>query len=327
MEKHGEQTSSSGIPKQLDNYYYAVQNPQYHPAAPDSQQYLGASAPVYMPPPPLYSLQDPEGLTAPTHSSFPPPHQPQQFFFQEGSGPRPYVGASPPEYHIDMMDSSPFLEKSIRRAFIRKVYITLAIQLVITVGLICMFIFWKTLRYWVQDYPYFAYALLACTFVLVLVLACCDKARRKVPLNFILLGLFTVFEGCMLGAISALFEVDAVMWAVGATVFVTLGLTLFALQTKWDFTNKSGSLCVALLVLLSFGLLCAIIRSSWLQILYASIGTLIFGMYLVVDTQLILGGKHRYSISPEDYIFAALNIYLDIVNLFLLLLQIFGLCR
>lgn len=50
--------------------------------------------------------------------------------------------------------------------------------------------------------------------------------------------------------------------------------------------------------------------------------------YLVFDTQMILGGKHRkYQVSPEEYIFAALNLYLDVVTLFLFLLQLIGLCR
>lgn len=50
--------------------------------------------------------------------------------------------------------------------------------------------------------------------------------------------------------------------------------------------------------------------------------------YLVFDTQLILGGKNRkYQVSPEEYVFAALKLYLDVVTLFLLLLQIIGLCR
>ena len=38
----------------------------------------------------------------------------------------------------------------------------------------------------------------------------------------------------------------------------------------------------------------------------------------------MLGGNHKYSLSPEEYIFAALNLYLDIINLFLYLLSIFG---
>ncbi|KAG8544273.1 hypothetical protein GDO81_022810 [Engystomops pustulosus] len=124
-----------------------------------------------------------------------------------------------------------------------------------------MFTFWQTLRMWTWENPYLTYALIPATFILVLVLACCNQARRKVPLNYILLGIFTVFEGCLLGCLAALFDADAVMWATGATILVTLGLTIFALQTKWDFTMMSGGLLVALLVLLSFGILAAIFRS------------------------------------------------------------------
>ena len=46
--------------------------------------------------------------------------------------------------------------------------------------------------------------------------------------------------------------------------------------------------------------------------------------YLVFDTQLMMGGKHQYSLSPEEYIFAALNLYLDIINLFLFILSLIG---
>jgi len=49
--------------------------------------------------------------------------------------------------------------------------------------------------------------------------------------------------------------------------------------------------------------------------------------YLVVDTQLMVGGRHKYSLSPEEYIFAALNLYLDIVNIFLFTLTIIGAAR
>lgn len=43
--------------------------------------------------------------------------------------------------------------------------------------------------------------------------------------------------------------------------------------------------------------------------------------------QLMMGGSHKYSISPEEYIFAALNLYLDIINLFLYILMIVGAAR
>ena len=57
---------------------------------------------------------------------------------------------------------------------------------------------------------------------------------------------------------------------------------------------------------------------------YGSIGALIFSLYIVYDTQLMMGGKHKYALSPEEYIFAALNIYLDVINLFLYILMIVG---
>lgn len=40
-----------------------------------------------------------------------------------------------------------------------------------------------------------------------------------------------------------------------------------------------------------------------------------------------MGGKHKYSISPEEYIFAALNLYIDIVNIFMYVLTILSATR
>ena len=57
---------------------------------------------------------------------------------------------------------------------------------------------------------------------------------------------------------------------------------------------------------------------------YGAAGALVFSLYLVYDTQLMLGGKHKYALSPEEYIFAALNIYLDVVYLFMFILMIVG---
>lgn len=44
--------------------------------------------------------------------------------------------------------------------------------------------------------------------------------------------------------------------------------------------------------------------------------------YLVIDTQMIVGGSHKLQVSQEEYVFAALTIYLDIINIFLYILQI-----
>ncbi|XP_014672397.1 PREDICTED: protein lifeguard 1-like [Priapulus caudatus] len=84
----------------------------------------------------------------------------------------------------------------------------------------------------------------------------------------------------------------------------------------------TGLMLVAVVVLLIFGIFAIIFNDRIVNLVYASLGALIFAGYLVIDTQLMIGGKHKYSLSPEEYVFAALNLYLDIINLFLYLLMI-----
>uniref|UniRef100_A0A3B4BDZ7 Uncharacterized protein n=1 Tax=Periophthalmus magnuspinnatus TaxID=409849 RepID=A0A3B4BDZ7_9GOBI len=210
-----------------------------------------------------------------------------------------------PDYSYGEEDSG-FSDGNIRRGFIKKVYLTLMLQLLVTVGIICAFLYW------------------AVVLVLVVALSCCDNLRRQVPLNFIALGLFVSIQAV---AAARLFDAEAVLWAMLATALVSLALSLFAFQSKWDFTMLNGSLWVLLWTLLLFGLLCAILRSQVNEVVHVYTFSVCL-QYLVFDTQLIVGGKHRkYTMTPEEYVFAALNLYLDIVSLFLLLLQLIGLCH
>jgi FtsH-binding integral membrane protein len=73
-----------------------------------------------------------------------------------------------------------------------------------------------------------------------------------------------------------------------------------------------------------FGIFCGIFSSEILNGVYASLGAVIFSCYIVVDTQLMMGGKHKYAIDPEEYVYASLNLYLDIINLFLMILSLVG---
>ncbi len=72
------------------------------------------------------------------------------------------------------------------------------------------------------------------------------------------------------------------------------------------------------------GIVGIFVRNKILSIVYASIGAFLFSCYIIFDTQLMMGGGHKYALDPEEYIFAALNLYLDIINLFLFILQIIG---
>jgi FtsH-binding integral membrane protein len=46
--------------------------------------------------------------------------------------------------------------------------------------------------------------------------------------------------------------------------------------------------------------------------IYSGLGVLLFSAYLVMDVQMVVGGKHRKHVfSVDDYIFAALTIYIE----------------
>lgn len=55
--------------------------------------------------------------------------------------------------------------------------------------------------------------------------------------------------------------------------------------------------------------------------MFSALGAGLFAFYIVYDTQLIMGqagGKAREdAISPEEYVYAAVTLYLDIINLFM----------
>jgi len=221
-------------------------------------------------------------------------------------------------------DQFDFDDQSIRKAFIRKVYMILMVQLLITFGVICLFVFHKPTSDWAYRHPELFWIAFIVMLVTLISMACCTNVRRKAPMNFIFLFLFTLAESFLLGIISSVYETDVVLMAVGLTAGVCLALTIFAFQTKWDFTVLGGALFAAGFVLLIFGIVAIFVQTKTMTLLYASIGVIIFSLYLIYDTQLMMGGKHKYSISPEEYIFAALNLYLDIVQIFLYILTIIG---
>ncbi|CAH4032908.1 protein lifeguard 2-like [Pieris brassicae] len=233
-------------------------------------------------------------------------------------GVHPYFGDDVPKNFFD------FSEASIRRGFIRKVYALVMCQLLVTMGFISIFVFNKPTQEFVEAHLYTLWIALGVVLVVIIAMACCVSARRKAPYNFIFLFIFTVAVSIPLGFISSRFQIKEVFLALGITAAICLALTIFALQTKWDMTMCGGWLIATLTVLISYGLIMLYLPySNKLRLLYSGVGVLIFSLYLVYDTQIMIGGEHKYSISPEEYVFAALNIYMDIIHLFLRIIRLF----
>jgi len=306
--------------------------------------YGGAAGSVYQP--------AGTGYGAPMHSY--PPTAPKDLGY-DGSGQQPYGGGyrnedvalindvpvviiasdtdstAPTSGNDESWVGSSFSNKKIRQAFIRKVFLILMAQLSVTVGFICLFIFCEPLKLWVHSTGFWFYIAAYMTFLITyIVLVCCPSLRRASPGNFICLAIFTLALSWMAGTISSFHETEIVLIAIAITTAVCLSLAIFAIQSKIDFTMCSGLLFALTMVLFFFGLT-VIIGGAFvsyesyfiMHCVYGGLAALLFSLFLVYDIQVVMGGG-KYELSPEEYIFGALQIYLDIVYLFLIILSLMG---
>ncbi|XP_005067282.1 protein lifeguard 2 isoform X1 [Mesocricetus auratus] len=218
-------------------------------------------------------------------------------------------------------------DQKVRRLFIRKVYAILLVQLLVTLAVVALFTFCDAVKDYVQANPGWYWASYAVFFVTYLTLACCSAPRRYFPWNLILLTIFTLSMAYLTGMLSSYYNTTSVLLCLGITALVCLSVTIFSFQTKFDFTSCQGVLFVLLMTLFFSGFLLAILLPfqyvPWLHAVYAVLGAGLFTLFLALDTQLLMGNR-RHSLSPEEYVFGALNIYLDIIYIFTFFLSLFG---
>ena len=146
--------------------------------------------------------------------------------------------------------------------------------------------------------------------------------RRSYPTNLAFLGGFTALEAYTISVIVAVYKDHgrgrAVLEALILTLGIFLALTLFACQTKYDFTSWMPYLFGGLWALILFGFVAVFFPyQSTTELIFGGLGALIFSGYILVDTQLVMRHYH-----VEEEIAAAISLYLDIINLFLSILRI-----
>ena len=142
--------------------------------------------------------------------------------------------------------------------------------------------------------------------------------RRKPGLNMAMLFGFTFLTGITLTPLLAAVGPGVVAQAFILTALIAGGLSLYAMQSTRDFSSWGKPLMVALIILVVGSLVNLFLGSPMLQVIIASAGALLFSFMIIYDTQMIIRGAFA---TPVE---AAIAIYLDVLNLFISLLQILG---
>ncbi|SCM25780.1 bax inhibitor 1, putative [Plasmodium chabaudi adami] len=235
--------------------------------------------------------------------------------------------ATPPNGGLyDEHSLNEYTSTKIRHGFIKKVYSILSLQLLLTFGVSTLAVLYKPFNlFLITNHVLFLVLGMAFSLPIMLSLICFPNVARKYPQNYFILLAITIGITIIVALTSAIINSEVFFYSLGTTSVVVIGLTIFAFQTKWDFTGWYVYVFISFLILLFIGILAIFIRNRIFNLVFAGLNALVLSVSIIVDTQLIIGGKHKkFEFTVDDYIFATLSLYMDIVDLFLSIASIFS---
>jgi FtsH-binding integral membrane protein len=149
-----------------------------------------------------------------------------------------------------------------------------------------------------------------------------QRARTMFPQNIGLVFLFTFAMGAWISPFVFAMEQSqpgVVMQAGVLTLSSFTVLTLYAWFSRRDFSAWGGFFFVGLFVLIATSLLNMFFQNQGVQLWIAGATVLVFSGLLVFDTW-----RLRNVYGPDDYVMAAVSIYLDLLNMFMAILSLLG---
>ena len=218
------------------------------------------------------------------------------------------------------------ISDSIYKSFLVKVYGILSVQLLIT--LFFIFLFQKdSIKSYFLKRPIFTFFLTLLSaigfFGVLFLISANENLGRKVPQNYLILLIITLCMSFMCGLFAINYSFPIVFFVVLLTIISSVVITMYAYSTDKDFSYIRALFAVLISQFGGFILMAFILNITTLKMVCCLVATLIFGIYLVYGTQVILK-KYGEVYSIDDYIFASLQIYIDIVRLFLVILATVG---
>lgn len=148
------------------------------------------------------------------------------------------------------------------------------------------------------------------------------RARTAFPANIGFTLVFTFAEGIWISPLLFYYGrqapgiISQAALLTGSTFAV---LTAYAWLSRRDFSAWGGFLTVGLWVLIATSVVNIFWRNEGASLWIAAVGVLIFSGLLIFDTWRL---KNRFG--PDDYVQAAVAIYLDLLNMFLFMLRLLG---
>lgn len=203
-----------------------------------------------------------------------------------------------------------------RATLVRRTYALVFVSVLCTIAGATFALSQPQLLQAVAVHPFIA---MACTFAPLLLAM---RAKNVFPANIGLVLLFTFVEGVFISPILYIYgrgQPGLITQAAMLTIGAFGVLTVYAFVSRRDFSAWGSFFMVGLWVLIGTMLLNMFFRNPAMDLWLAGITVLVFSGLLVFDTWRI-----RNVYGPDEYVGAAVQIYLDLLNLFLGLLRVLG---
>jgi FtsH-binding integral membrane protein len=159
-------------------------------------------------------------------------------------------------------------------------------------------------------------------FITLAPLLLATRKKAEFPMNIGLVLLFNFVMGVFISPTLFIYGRQQ-PGLIGQAAVLTIGafgiLTMYAFVSRRDFSAWGGFLIVGLWVLIGTMFLNFFFQNNTVSLWLASVSVLLFSGLLVFDTW-----RLRNFYGPDEYVGAAVQIYLDLLNMFMAILRIMG---
>ena len=203
-----------------------------------------------------------------------------------------------------------------RATLVRRTYTLVLVSVLVTMVGVSFGLTQPRLMQAVAQHPFIAF------FCGLAPLLLATRKKAEFPMNIGLVLLFNFVMGVIVSP-TIFFYGQRQPGVIGQAAVLTIGafgiLTLYAFVSRRDFSAWGSFLVVGLWVLIGTMFLNFFFQNTTIDLWLASVAVLLFSGLLVFDTW-----RLRNFYGPDEYVGASVQIYLDLLNMFMAILRLTG---
>ena len=220
-------------------------------------------------------------------------------------------------------DTSSIINDKLKSNFLIKVYGILLFQFIIIFGFVLIFQI-KSISSYIKTHPALYWSIYIITLIAYMVMLIAflvnPENLNKVPINYFILFLMTIFLGLFCGVIASLYKYEIVICAITCVIAISFGsfcVGFFIKINNIKFWHLFVPSVVCLII--HYIIMILIFRKNYLYFFYCSLCALVYALAISADTIII-----KEELTVDDYILGAISLTLDIIKLFIMILYYFG---